>query len=196
MSTIMRLTLATATLLVAACGGSATQDCNCGSDAGRALKVAVPDVTEPDAGPTLDGGQDTSNPVGKPDTGADTGRDTGVDTGTDIPDARTSQDAGTHTGNLDTGVDTGTDTGSVTVDAGQDASTCVPMGYRQACNSSCSTRPDGCGGFINCGVPPTCQQLDNICQQWNWTCGGTQQVVGCFGGGPHGTPCVVGDAGS
>ena len=34
MSTIMRLTLATATLLVAACGGSATQDCNCGSDAG------------------------------------------------------------------------------------------------------------------------------------------------------------------
>jgi len=172
MSTIMRLTLATATLLVAACGGSATQDCNCGSDAGRALKVAVPDVTEPDAGPTLDGGQDTSNPVGKPDTGADTDWDTGVDTGTDIPDARTSQDAG------------------------QDASTCVPMGYRQACNSSCSTRPDGCGGFINCGVPPTCQQLDNICQQWNWICGGTQQVVGCLGGAPHGTPCVVGDAGS
>jgi len=182
MNTIMRLTLAIATLLVAACGGSAAQDCNCGSDAGRALKVAVPDVIE------LDAGRDTSNPVGKPDTGADTGWDTGVDTGTDIPDARTSQDAGTHTGNPDTG--------SVTVDAGQDALTCVPRGYRQTCESGCSTRSDGCGGFINCGVPPTCQQLNNICQQWNWACGVTQEVVGCFGGGTHGTPCVVGDAGS
>jgi hypothetical protein len=174
---IMKLSTLIVIVLVAGCGGSAA-DCNCqgGNDAGVAkAKVQMSDSVAPDAG-------------------QDSAPDTDRDTGTVIPDANAPEVRVTEAGTPDTSVDTGAP--QTTPDAGTDTgSTCVPAGYRQACNSSCSPRPDGCGGFINCGVPPTCEQLNNICQQWNWMCGGTQQVVGCFGGGPHGTPCVTGDAG-
>jgi hypothetical protein len=180
---IMKLSTLIILVLAAGCGGSAA-DCNCqgGNDAG----VAKAKLQMGDSAAASDAGQDSAT-------------DAGQDTGTVIPDANTPEVRATEAGTPDTGQDTGADTGApqTTPDAGTDTgSTCVPAGYRQVCNSSCSTRPDGCGGFINCGVPPTCEQLNNICQQWNWACGGTQQVVGCLGGGPHGTPCMTGDAGT
>jgi hypothetical protein len=97
--------------------------------------------TKPDAGSgsgSVDAGSSTKPDAGSTGGSSDAGSGSGSGSGSSDAGSSTKPDAGSSGG--------GTDAGSST-----DASTCTP----RACNGSCGTVDNGCGGTISCGA---CQQ--------------------------------------